>query len=326
MQSAVLQAPGSGGQPGTAYFLIWQVHLHGHPSFANRYHALERITALLDVVPAAWVEAARAAQHALAAAPAQIQPPRLADALQHLLPRLGWLVEGAPLPLSDFTVRSGTHMLTAGLRQMRRDLYFAPFVASALDAEPGPVDELLALLRRLWRVRWENERKEAFWRLAYDAHPTAARLHLDQPCDCGAAPADRHHHFWACPVAQAVVDALSGAVAPPQPLTKPNIWLARAPTTVYCGVWDVACLAAVAAMDHGRRVMLSRRFGPPTTRPPAAVASRSAVARFWSLLSDFVTLGCVPAKWAARIPPGHPLIHYDPVSSSFRVHLPDPAL
>ena len=66
----------------------------------------------------------------------------------------------------------------------------------------GPADELLALLRRLWRVRWENQHKEPFWRLVYNAIPTAARLHLDQPCQCGAAaPADRHHHFWECPIA-----------------------------------------------------------------------------------------------------------------------------
>ena len=52
-----------------------------------------------------------------------------------------------------------------------------------------------------------SQGKETLWRLAYDALPTAARLHRDEPCVCGdPSPRPcRHHYFSACPVAAAVV-------------------------------------------------------------------------------------------------------------------------
>jgi hypothetical protein len=115
---------------------------------------------------------------------------------------------------------------------------------------------------QLWHLPWENGRKEVFWRLAYDALPTAARMHRDQPCECGSGPRpDRHHHFWACPVAQAVVAAVQAALAAaapppaeqPAPLLPANIWLARAPPGLDARVWGVVCLAAVEAMNRGRR-------------------------------------------------------------------------
>ena len=252
-----------------------------------------------------------------------------ACALDAMLPRLGWLRQGRPLLLSTFTVRAGTDLLIAPVEQRRREARLAPYAALALDAAAGPVDELLDLLQRLWRIRWENERKEPFWRLVYDAFPTAARLHLQQPCLCGAqAAADRHHHFWACPVAQAVIAAITSAAAAQQPLAPPlskaSIWLARPPATCYSGVWDVVCLAAVAAMDHGRRRMYALSTGPPPQTPLHVSSSRSAVARFWELLADFVALRCVPASWQDHCPLGHPFIHFDPATSQFAVHRPGP--
>lgn len=201
-----------------------------------------------------------------------------------------------------------------------------PYAALAVDAAVGPTDELLALLKRLWRIRWENKQKEGFWRLVYNAHPTAARLHIDDPCRCGAAAAaDRHHHFWTCHVAQAVVTAIADAIAPHQQLSKPNIWLARPPGAAVAGcVWDVVCLAAVTAMDHGRRRMYALSCGPPPAAPLHLTSARSAVARFWELLTDFVALRCVPASWRERAPPGHPFIHYDPASSGFLINYPAP--
>jgi hypothetical protein len=215
------------------------------------------------------------------------------------------------------------------MRRQRRQQYHVPFAALAVDADAGPVDELLGVLGRLWRVRWENRNKEPFWRLVYDAFPTAARLHLEQPCCCGAAAtADRHHHFWACPVAQAVVTAISSAAAAQQPLAAPlskdSIWLARSPAAVHSGVWDVVCLAAIAAMDHGRRRMYALSLGPPPATPLHVSSSRSAVAYFWERLTDFVALRRVPASWRASVPLGHPFIHFDPASALFFVHRPAP--
>ena len=133
-----------------------------------------------------------------------------------------------------------------------------------------------------------------------------------EPVLCGAAPpADRHHHYWACPVAQAVVTSISETLAAagllPAPLSKAAIWLGRAPPAVHSGVWDVVCLATVTAMDHGRRRMYALSAGPPQATPIHVTCARSSVGTFWSLLADFVVLRCAPDTWRQQLPPAHPL-------------------
>lgn len=273
-----------------------------------------------------------------------------------------------------------------------------PALQPAAAPPPAALPELQAALRRLWRLPWENGRKEAFWRLVYDAHPTAARLHRDAPCACGAADTrpGRHHHFWSCPVATAVVADIQAALAqrtpaaPPAPLAPASVWLARAPPGVHAGVWGVVCLAAVEAMDVGRRRawaaqqrqqqpwqrlqqltldgFLQRQpeasassgqptasagggggrdgqpaasagsgassggsgsqvpppsppvsprpasAAPPPAAPgpaaappgPAASAARAARRTFWTLLADFLALGCAPPSWLRDLAPNHP--------------------
>ena len=182
----------------------------------------------------------------------------------------------------------------------------------------------------MWHLPWENCHKEPYWRLVYDAFPTAARLHLDSPCYCGGAPANLEHHFWACPVATAVHTSISATIAAHNPGAAPisldQLWLCRAPPSVYADVWQVVCLAAVAAMDSGRRRMYALSRGPaqPPPYPPSVIASSSrfAVARFWSLLADFVGLRRVPARWRPHCRPGHPFIYFDVAAGSFAVDRP----
>jgi hypothetical protein len=246
-----------------------------------------------------------------------------------------------------------------------------PLPAPLPPAPSSPLAELLAALSRLWRLPWENGRKEAFWRLVYNALPTAERLHRDQPCHCGAAEQrpGRQHHFWACPVARSVVGQIEAARAvaaapapPPAPIGQEHLWLARPPSGMHDGVWGVVCLAAVEAMAHGMRrlagmllrwrerqqqqlqpppqqpqpryvqltldAFLRLEGGaagappPPPLGPPSAphrsspdpadpaefvpVASRCACKFFWTLLSDFVALGCAPASWLDGLSPSHP--------------------
>jgi hypothetical protein len=95
-----------------------------------------------------------------------------------------------------------------------------------------------------------------------------------------------------------------------------------APLPPCSGVWDVVSLSAVAAMDHGRRRMYALSLGPPPHTPLHITASRSAVARFWVLLADFVALRCTPASWHDALPPGHPFICVDPASGTFVVNRP----
>ena len=237
-----------------------------------------------------------------AAAPAGQLPAPAVVLAAMLLPRLGWPLPGRePVCVASLVVRAATALLTIEAAAARAAQYLAPFAALAAGAPPPPLPplppplpsplpplaELSAVLRRLWRLPWENGRKETFWRLAYDALPTAARLHVNEPCPCGAAVPrpGRQHHFWDCPVARAVVGQLEAARAvaaapapPPAPPTLADVWLARPPNGVHAGVWGVVCLAAVEAMDHGRRRLTGLRlrwrqrqqhWQPPQQQQPA---------------------------------------------------------
>lgn len=46
------------------------------------------------------------------------------------------------------------------------------------------VAKVSSMLRRAHNLKWNNEYKEPLWRLVYNAQPTAARLHKDEPCGC----------------------------------------------------------------------------------------------------------------------------------------------
>jgi hypothetical protein len=97
------------------------------------------------------------------------------------------------------------------------------------------------------------------------------------------APLLRQHTFWGCPVAQAVVAAvLSALPAGVQPrFLCAHLWLCSppAPEVINVHVWRVVCLAALSAMEYGRRVMWALHLAaaaeaqaPPP--PPAANAGR----------------------------------------------------
>ena len=91
----------------------------------------------------------------------------------------------------------------------------------------------------------------------------------------------RRHHFWECPVAQAVVGIMQqqlvgwmpGALQPhhvlcmrcPEPV--PSAGGAPGPA-VHKGVWRVVCLAAINAMDSGRRA--ANKLGISDLNPDTA--------------------------------------------------------
>ena len=224
----------------------------------------------MHALPHAWVLAAAAATGALATGQLH-QPPQLREALDVLLPRLGWPRAGdGPLLVAQFTVRDGTALLKHADTLARQTGYLAPYAALAIDAAAGPVPAVLRLFQRRWRLRWGNERKVTFWRLVYDALPTAARLHTIEPCLCGTGPPspDRHHHFWACPVARAVVDSISAAVGAPVP---PSGWAAPSPQcTPACGMSSAWPLSKPWTAPAGACMpsALGPHPRPPSLTPP----------------------------------------------------------
>jgi hypothetical protein len=297
----------------------------------TQQHAQHRLEALQGRLPAAWVAA-------VAAAAAQA-PEAAADMETVLGANVSWQLGDTTSTLDGLTVKLATalHPAQAGWRT-EREARFSAFAALATQGSGPPAAaaagaaEVLVLLGRLWRLKWDNHPREVFWRLSLDGLPTATRMgnRLDMGCACGFAVPDRKHCYWDCPIAQAVVHSLRSALSPgvgsPQPtLATADIWLARPPAGIHAGIWDLVCLAAVAAMDSGRRSAV-RCMLPPDPQPASAAltlrAGRGAAARFWDLLADFCGHGSAPARWAAQVPATHPYIFFTPALGRWQVRTP----
>ena len=106
-------------------------------------------------------------------------------------------------------------------------------------------------------------------------------------------PAGRHHHFWDCPVAQSVVEVLQQqlvgdwCVSPLRPYQLMFMELPRGVSTVctlHKGVWRVVCLAAINAMDLGRRAACQISVQQKQQRAAEAAALRAAAAPRGQLL------------------------------------------
>jgi hypothetical protein len=106
-------------------------------------------------------------------------------------------------------------------------------VADAVGRAPnspvvaGEMQRLMETLPRLWQeTKWENNHKEAYWRLTVSGIPLLAHAAggggavwvRGEARPRRIAGAARQHHFWACPVAR-----LETAIA------RANLWLTQAP-------------------------------------------------------------------------------------------------
>jgi hypothetical protein len=201
--------------------------------------------------------------------------------------------------------------------------------------------EFVRLLPSLWSLPWENNQKEVLWRLATDGvQGVNSRLPFECPCCLVLSPAcdPRLHCFWECPVALAVRAALQATLATltTQPIHRASLWLCapRPSPTLDAEVWRVVCLAALSAMDHGRRQGWRLKYaadaaalpGPRQSTlhevwglpPPPGVETRSipdraaalAVADFWVRIADFVATDAPPPEWADRVHATHPFISH----------------
>jgi hypothetical protein len=263
-----------------------------------------------------------------------------ADAVAVLLPRLGWRLPGNLLvSLRDLTVRIATQLQLADVAAARREAHTA-YVREALgphagpDAVPAALGRLGDAFDRMWRqLLWENGNKEVLWRLAVDGVAMPGNSHMRAApayaCGCGGyagghppAVTPRLHHFWECPVAQAVreqVEVRLGAA-----VSRAQLWLALPPPQMQQCVWDVVVLAALGAVEVGRRFMCAelRRAaaaavaagaaagGAPRVEPGPRLCDRAvvrAVADFWSRLRGFARLG-VPRKGWDEVGAGPPVL------------------
>jgi hypothetical protein len=234
--------------------------------------------------------------------------------------------------MQDAAVKQLTLLQLQPLRAAR-EAKWADFLAEAGQGAPPDeaptAAELRCLLRQLWKLRWDNQRKDVFWRLVLDGRPTAARMDMQaDKCVCGVRVPGRLHHYWQCPVAQAVVHALQREMPQLQQQLLPvHVWVARAPAGwVHRGVWRVVALSAVLAMDKGRKLLYKWKQQQPhqqilqTPQQQQQVAAAVAVATLWDMLADWVGLGLYPATWALEVPAGHPFVA--PVAGTLQVRPP----
>ena len=201
---------------------------------------------------------------------------------------------------AQLTVRKATTLLLRP-KQEQRYRQQRQFVRQAVDGRlPQHLlnsyhNHLLSTQRRLWHaVRWENQQKEVWWRLVVQGVPAAGGhgICLRGACACGyAVPAEHHnkesgadlqrrHVFWGCPVARAVVRELQRGLGGAERLQRFEVWLVHPPPYVHNLVWGAVCLAAVSAMEHGRKVLYAMRMADQE----AAAATRAAGGRQATLL------------------------------------------
>ena len=272
------------------------------PVLLDRGAFADRLRELHAKVPAAWWAAAAVAQ--AGGVGAQPQP---GAALAALCGGLGWRREPLDptgqetwVPLSKLTVRAGTDLQLAPVAALRRSKH-AAFIAAAqggavADVVPAQLTSLRATLARAWALKWENQHKEVLWRMTVQGVRGVAAhgLPTTHPCPCGGLAAGAcagdalRHHFWSCPVAVAVVEELQrgweageGALAPMvPPLRREDLWLLAPPLRpsggqqqkrMHGGVWMVVCLAALTAMDVGRRALVAMHLGREEERARAEV-------------------------------------------------------
>ena len=298
------------------------------------------LPALLASLPSAWVDAAQ--EHAQLLQSGEPQPEQVAAVMTAMVASCR-LVQDTPLKLVPFhalTVKIGTGLLQHHVHTTRCAKH-AAFVASALAAQAAPLDMVSGLRRTMdgvWKLAVPNTRKEILWRLAVDGVAGARALHPWVPehaCGCGASGLRdmRVHHYWDCPVAQAVVVAVrslmpggDGAAV----CERKHVWLLASPSVprLHATVWHCVCLAALGAMDKGRRALTSAWLqwqelpvpddvdaapqpGMPGPRAaPAALsvvwqaaARHAAEVEFHSALGFFARyLSCGEPDWLASVP------------------------
>ena len=187
---------------------------------------------------------------------------------------------------SPISVRTYTSLLTQHIHLARLS-HYRQFVSLA---QPGhgiseAATRFQSALRLAWRLPVENILKQTLWRMAINSIP-GCKIH-PWHCRCCVEPQhnSRIHTFWDCPIACAVRTQIDIALG--SPCTRPCLWLLRLPNpTISPSVWSLVCLAALDAMDFGRRQMWARHHDDLAI--DILGIGHHASLRFWASLQDFV--------------------------------------
>jgi hypothetical protein len=243
---------------------------------------------------------------------------RNAGGVGHLLQRrLGFAPEGE-LAL-QLTAAGATELQLGPEREAKEERlrkYYALATGSPGDS-PQAAEIALGWLERVWESGGGNSRKEKAFLLAYNGFGTAARRRaVEERCSCGSLFPGRAHHFWECPVATAVLDAVCAGMPPGTGLRRENVWLGLLPgCQVDRGVWTVTAVAAIEAMAQGRSLLvgwkLSKAQGagaPPPEATRVGKAAAHAALAFWASLQEFASMKYWPKKWAEQVAEDGPFL------------------
>jgi hypothetical protein len=319
------------GDPG-AQFEGYRMHvleplLQTRLRYQHMQVALTDLQALVAAIPVGWQEAARAVLRA--------QPPLrlpivtdalIASARARVCADLGWRTQaGEAVRPAALTVALATRLqvLDSHLAIADRHRAFVHELCQLDLLQPGggPLPGVPKVLARWWKLRVPNFYKEAAWRLTLDAFPTAARMHSGVCCvACGVPSPGFAHHFWSCPVADAVraeVEAqlrIKGWLLADTRLRCDALWLGVKPHhALHRMVWDMVCLAAIHAMSVGRKAAWSVSHRLETPDLVAAVAQKVARAGFWSVLADFAASAVVPRRARSSLLTSQPFLAWSTV-------------
>jgi hypothetical protein len=276
--------------------------------------AAKRIEELLSRLPAGWVEAASIV---IEGAEGIAAAPPVEEAWSRIASSLGWRSGSLTFPLAKLSTKVVTWLQLESARDKLGKKH-AVLVGEALGTPQPPEDavkSLSATLKRLWKIKWENEYKEPFWRLCADGFAgfSMHRSQLSGPiiakCPCGTSmtEGDRSHHFWECAVAQSLRMNLEGCLT--CQLSRNHLWLVNPPDGVKGVVWDIVCLAAIAALERGRQYLYKHRNegAAPDIVNLATVHVESS---FWERLTSFATVGGNIKGWES-VGEDHPFLCVD---------------
>ena len=300
--------------------------------------ALPKVAALIGRIRPDWKGAAAAVLHSDIHLAVPAPKPSMADGAAVILANLGWRDRHKFHPPADYTVKWGRNRIheisDVGKEQRRRMAEFAalalpPAAAGAPPTAPPDDSALRQRTRNFFslclNLPWGSNHREILRRLVHNAVPVSARMtgRSARPCACGHELPDRAHCFWDCSCTQPIRDLITEVLQAAAPagstvsLQRHHIWLADRPLPrLHHGVWAVACLCALNAMDSVRRTVtrLSITHAPDGGRLPAPCrhsicrqATNAGLAAFRKLLANFVSQKRRDS-WCAGLSETHPFV------------------